>query len=118
MEKIYYYHYNMKTQEIKVLECIYEGIYFGDYYRLTTIINGKKKRIRKRITNINSFEAERNGLFISACSLEKNKIIEFKETCIKQLNEYKKSCEVNINKLLKTIDDCNNCISNLEVDLL
>lgn len=116
MDKIYYYQFNMKTQEIKILECNNEGSYFRDYYHLTTIVNGKKRRIRKRITNINYLEAERNGLFISACSLEKNKISEFKEACIEQLNEYKKSCEANINKLIKTINDCNNCINNLEVE--
>ena len=114
MEKMYYYLYNMKTQELKIFECKIEASYFSNIYYLNTVNNGKKQRFKKRINDINDFTAERSGLYISAYSIFSDKIAEFKKMCIEQLNQYKVRCEEQIKSLMRTIDDCDDCIMNLD----
>lgn len=114
MERIYYYLYNIKTKELKIFECKMEESNFSNFYHFTAVNNGKKQSFKKRINDINVFEAERSGLYISACSLYDDKKNDFKHLCIQQLNEYKLKCEEQINSLMRTIADCDDCIMKLK----
>ena len=113
MKRMYYYLYNMKTKELKMFECEIEESNFLNVYYFTTVSNGKKQRFKKRINDISVFEADRSGLYISACSFSANKMDEFKKMCIEQLIQYKVKCEEQIKSLMGTIADCDDCIMKL-----
>jgi len=113
MEIIYFYHFNIKTQELRVSKCECKKIYENrSSYYLYTIRNNKKRRIVKYIYDLDSFDVERSGINISVCCREDNKMEEFKKECIKYVNEYKEKNEKAIKMVLSSIDECN---ASLEV---
>ena len=112
---LYVYQMNIKTQELKIIEAKVkldndEELNNRTFYTLTIKKDNKPMRIHKRIRDIYSFDVERNGLYVSACSFDDSKVEEFKFKCIEHVNEYKRRCEETIKSLTETIDWCNNSL--------
>ena len=108
---LYVYQLNIKTQELKIIEAKLksddEDLNNRTFYTLTIKKDNKTMRIHKRIKDFYSFDVERNGLYVSACSFDDSKIEEFKLKCIEHVNEYKRRCEETIKSLTDTVDWCN-----------
>lgn len=117
METLYFYVFNIRTNNIKIDQCKIEEIttnYWGDvHYHLLCMRNGKTHRFMRKISNIDSFDVERNNISISACSYDGTKIEEFKKKCIKLILEYKEKCEYHIEQMEENIRFCNKSIEFL-----
>ena len=111
MEKIYFYVFNIKTNEIKIEECSVE---YGPYYsRLRCVRNGKHHKFLKKINDIESFIVERKNFNITAVSRDDSKIEEFKKKCIELVLECKESWESHIKEVEEKIVQCNKALEFL-----
>lgn len=78
MEKVYFYHFNILTQNIKVEEYEIMNKWSNNRYCLVTRRNNRIFKTKKRIPDLNTLVVERNGNNISCCCKDKDKLDEFK----------------------------------------
>lgn len=118
MQKIYFYHLNILTQQLKVDEYELEKISQGHFgYTLTISKNNYRRivrRIVRRISEPNNLELERNGINISCYTYHKDKINEFKALAINHVLEYKNKCQKTIEDMLVAIDNCDESLKLLK----
>lgn len=115
MEIIYYYLFNIKTLELKIIECDLEILPYNNntVYRLTSK-DKRNYKIKNSINDLDTLYVQRNGIFLSGGSRDNTRIEEFKMKCIDLINDYKRRCEDNIKSLSETINKCNNSLNVLK----
>ena len=107
MEKVYFYHFNILTQNIKVEEFEVVANWSDSCYRLATRRNNKIIKITKQISDFNTLVVERNGINISGCCSDKDKLDEFKALCIPHVIDYQNRCNETIKSMNEAIENCN-----------
>ena len=114
MEKVYFYHFNILTQKIKVEEYEIKEELSGSRYRLVTRRNNMTIKMRKTIKDLNTLVVERNGNNISCCYKDKDKLDEFKALCIPYVIDYQNRCNETIKAMQKAIENCNKSLDALK----
>lgn len=114
MEKVYFYHLNIMTQQIKVEEFKVECIWRENNYHLVTKRNGKIFKMMKKINNLDELEVVRSGINISGCSYHKDKMNEFIAKCLPHVLDYRNNVIKNINLLLKSEENADKTLRILK----
>ena len=114
MEKIYFYHLNIMTKQLKVDEYELEKISQGHFGYTLTISKNNYRRIVRRISDPNNIVLERNGINISCYTYHKDKLNEFKALAINHVLEYKNKCQKTIEDMLQAIDNCDESLKLLK----
>ena len=114
MQKIYFYHLNIMTQQLKVDEYELERISPNHLGHKLTISKNNHRRIIQRIKDPNQMNLERNGIHVSCYTYHKDKLNEFKALAIDFVLEYKVKCKKTIDDMLQAISNCDASLNLLK----